>query len=186
MTVTDNESGEIVTIGTGTPVWDMIQTAPDRMAKVAAARDALTLVAWPNLARPVPKLFADLPWVDRDEAQADILTRLIAADSLEDALNAEDDLPDMVEYVGKSITIWSVTARKGDIEEGWGAYVSLDITVGKEAVHQVVNTSAAEIVVDCWRAHCERRFPFTALVILKGKPTAGRDQPIGLAIEKPL
>lgn len=183
MTAVDKVTGEVITVGSATPVWEAIQAAPDRAAKVAAARDAMVLMDMPGCDRPVPKLFVDLPWVDSDEAQAEILARVIAAESLTEALGGEDDLPDMDTYVGRQITLWGVTARKGDIEEGWGAYITLDITVAGEDGHRVVNTSAAEIVVDAWRAHCEGLFPFTAQVILKGKPTKGRSQPIGLAVE---
>jgi hypothetical protein len=182
MTDTDTDPGARVP-ATKTPMWDLVAHAADRQARMEASREALSLITLPDLARPVPKLFVDLPWANREDAQADILARIIAADTLEQALGGDDELPDMDTYVGKQLVIWAVVARPGTIEEGWGAYISLDITVGDDPAHQVVNTSSAEVTVDVWRAYCEGRLPLACTPMLKGRPTAGRDQPIGLIVE---
>lgn len=180
----DTATAEVVTVGSRTPVWDQVTAATEHKARIAASRRALEMVTLPDLTKPVPMFFVDLPWVEnREAAQDEILARIIAAESLE-AASTDDALLKLEEVVGKTITIHGVVARAGTIDDGWGAYASLDVTVGADETHRVINTSSKEVCVVTWRAHCENRFPLTALVILKGNPTPGRDQPVGLVVEQ--
>lgn len=184
MTKPATVKGDVVTVGSSTPVWNAVQAATDHQARISASRDALSLVTLPDLTKPVPKFFVDLPWAeDREAAQDEILARIIAADSLDSATH-DDALVKLEDVVGKTIIIHGATARPGTIDDGWGAYLSLDVTVAEDLEHKVINTSSKEVCVITWRAHCEGKFPLMAHVILKGNPTPGRNQPVGLVVEE--
>ena len=185
MTKGNPVTGEIVPVGSTTPVWDEVRAATTHADRVAASRKALEMVTLPDLSKPVPMFMVDLPWAqDREAAQEEILARIIAADSLEAGL-ADENLVKLDEVVGHNIVIHSVVARPGTVDEGWGAYCSLDVTIDGKEDHKVVNTSSKEVCVVVWRAFVERRLPLTCHVILKGNPTPGRNQPVGLIPETP-
>ena len=185
MTEVNPQTGEVVTSRSPHPVWDAVKTAATRAERIKASREAVALVTLPNLANPVPAFFLDLPWQATEQAQMDIIARAIGADTLEEAMAPQEELPDFSTYVGKTVTILEAVARRGTIAEAWGAYLSLQLLVAGEDEVQVANTSSAEVCALVWRAYCEGKLPLTALVILKGNPVPGRNQPIGLVAETP-
>ena len=185
MTKTDPNTGEIQSTHDRHPTWTMVQAAGSYQEKVAAGRKALDLVTLPDLARPVPLFFVDMPWASTEGAQEDIVARMLAAPTLEEGTSSPDKLAPLGDYVGKVLTIHDAVARPGTLEDAWGAYLSLDITVQGSEAHTVVNTSSLEVCAAVWRAIMESRLPLTGQVVLKGAPVKGRNQPIGFMVESP-
>jgi hypothetical protein len=163
--------------------WAVLAKASTPDERYAAAQYAITPWRFAPNGKPIPKLAEDLPWAtDSAETVESILVNLLASEDITKA-TADSDLRNAKDIAGQPVVIFDLRMRIGDAEgEGWGCYASLDLSVGL-GPHEVVNTSAKQVLSVLWRCWCEGRFPVAGVFTLLGTPGKGRSQPIGFQVE---
>jgi hypothetical protein len=120
---------------------------------------AMERVDDPRFSKAVPRFITELPFGgDDDEITDRIASAVLVADD-PDAAQAESGTAGSNTLVGKRVTVWDLRAMDGDKPGGWGAYLLLDVTVGDDETHIVVNTSAKQAVARLARAWADGKLP---------------------------
>lgn len=166
--------------------WGALVKASNDDERYRAGQYAISEWRRNTTGQVIPQLAADLPWSeDRGEIVESILVNLIAAPDITKA-TAENDLRNVDEITGQPVVIHDLRMREGSAEgDGWGCYASLDLSVNG-GPHEVVNTSAKQVLTVLWRCWCEGRFPVSGYFTRLGTAAKGRSQPVGFQVEEPL
>lgn len=132
-------------------------TTPQERAKLQAA--SMERVEDPRFSKPVPRFLTELPFGgDDDEITDRIASAVLVAEDPDDT-SASSTTVAGKDLVGKPVTVWDLRVLDGDKPGGWGAFLILDITVGDEEAHTIVNTGAKQVVTRLARAWAESQLP---------------------------
>jgi len=105
--------------------------------------------------RPVPRFITYLPFGgDDDEITDRIASAILVAEDPDEAQTQQGTTAGR-DLIGKTVTIWDLRVLDGEKPGGWGAYLILDVTVGDDEIHRVVNTGAKQVVArlaNAWAA----------------------------------
>lgn len=111
--------------------------------------------------KPVPRFLTMLPFGgDDDEITDRIASAILVADDADEAQNQQGTTAGK-ELVGQRVTVWDLRVLDGDKPGGWGAFLLLDVTVGDDEVHKVVNTGAKQVVARLANAWAKDELPIT-------------------------
>lgn len=117
---------------------------PQERAKAQVA--LMERVEHERFSKPVPRFLTMLPFGGDDDDITDrIASAILVADDADQAQNEQGTTAGK-ELVGKTITVWDLRVLDGDKPGGWGAFLLLDVTIGDDEVHKVVNTGAKQAV----------------------------------------
>ena len=104
----------------------------------------------------------DLPVEDPTEEMGhDILRRVLAADSIDEALEA-GTANKMEAFDGVPLSITGITFRQSDYQEGCGVYVLIEAFTEKAERPVVITSGASNVVAQCTVACREDDLPFKA------------------------
>jgi hypothetical protein len=138
--------------------------------------DAMVRVTDQRFGRPVPRFLTELPYGgDDDEITDRIASAVLVA---EDPDAAQDDKGTKAgkDLVGRRVTVWDLRVLDGDKPGGWGAFLLLDVTVGDDETHIVVNTGAKQAVTRLARAWADGQLPVTgAFAAIEGTGKRGNE-----------
>src|SRR5215469_2754674 len=105
--------------------------------------------------RPVPRFVTFLPFGGDDDEITDRIASAILVAEDPDLAQTQQGTTAGRDLIGKTVTIWDLRVLDGEKPGGWGAYLILDVTVGDDEVHRVVNTGAKQVVArlaNAWAA----------------------------------
>ena len=126
---------------------------PAERAKAQAA--LMERVDDERFSRPVPRFITFLPFGgDDDEITDRIASAILVAEDPDEAQTQQGTTAGR-DLIGKTCTVWDLRVLDGEKPGGWGAYLILDVTVGDDEVHRVVNTGAKQVVArlaNAWAA----------------------------------
>ena len=128
--------------------------------------EAMTLVDDDRFSRPVPRFLLELPFGgDSDEITDRIASAILVADD-PDAAQGDAGSQAGKDLTGKVATVHDLLVmpsnpQKVKESKGWPAYLLLDVTIGDDPAHIVVNTSAKQAVVRLARAWADGHLPIT-------------------------
>lgn len=135
------------------------EVTPAERAKAQAA--LMERVEDERFTKPVPRFLTHLPFGgDDDEITDRIASAILVAEDPEEAQNEQGTTAGK-DLVGKRITVWDLRVLDGDKPGGWGAFLLLDVTVGDDEVHKVVNTGAKQVVGRLANAWAKGELPIT-------------------------
>lgn len=164
------------------PAWSVMKNATTDAERYAAGQYVTEPVPFPDLDKPAPRFFADLPWPSENgDATADIMARLASADDLEAATDQQSSRKPS-DTLGQPVTVLGVQARRSDIEDStWGACVALTVSVDG-GPPEVMFSGSPEVCVVAWRRYVEGKLPFSGEFVGRGQKKAGRNQAVGFRL----
>lgn len=136
--------------------------------------------------KPVPRFLTVLPFGGDDDEITDRIASAILVAEDADTAQGEQGTTAGKELVGQKITVWDLRVLDGDKPGGWGAFLLLDVTVGDDEVHRVVNTGAKQVVARLANAWARDELPLTgAFAEIDGTGKRGNAAITFVAEERP-
>ena len=143
-----------------------IKTASSPEERATLQTEAMALVDDDRFPRPVPRFLLELPYGgDSDEITDRIAGAILVADDPDEA-QGDSGSSAGKDITGKTATVHDLVVmpanpQKVDQKKGWPAYLLLDVTLGDDPHHLVVNTGAKQAVTRLARAWAEGQLPVT-------------------------
>jgi hypothetical protein len=136
-----------------------IKTATTSAERAKLAEEAFEMVDDDRFPREIPRFMAELPFVGSDN---DIQQRIAGAILVAEDPDAQQErsttaAKDMVE-VG-SVKVWNIWVAPSNLDEGSGAYLLIDCTVGSAQDHRIINSGAWQICARLARAYADDKLP---------------------------
>lgn len=120
---------------------------------------AMEPVADKRFPRKVPRFMLEMPFGgDADEISLRIAGALLVAPDPDAFADENKSLPSQ-DLVAQSITVWDLFVMPSDQPNGLAGYLMLDVTVGNDPTHQVVNTGAPQAIARLARAWFDGGLP---------------------------
>lgn len=154
------------------------------MAKTNDDHGDMELVAWEGCDKPIPKFLTLMPWAQTsDDAVADIVQRILNAESVDEVLKRQT-VTEFEDLYGKVIEIHGFKLMSSTIETGVGAYAVIDYSDDGQTARQITTTSALGVLAALARVYTLSGFPFRCAVLEIDTGKNGRNNPVYLAEAK--
>lgn len=154
---------------------------PEERAKMQTA--LMERVEDSRFSKPVPRFLTLLPFGGDDDDITDRIASSILVAEDADAAQAEQGTTAGKDLIGKRITVWDLRVLDGDKPGGWGAFLLLDVTIGDEEVHKVVNTGAKQAVGRLANAWAKGELPITGVFTEIETSGSGKNAPVTFVAE---
>jgi hypothetical protein len=132
---------------------------PDPAERAKAQTLLMERVEDERFSRPVPRFITALPFGGDDDEITDRIAAAILVASDADEAQSQTGTTAGKDLIGKTVTVWDLRVLDGEKPGGWGAYVILDVTVGDDEVHRVVNTGAKQVIARLANAWAQDELP---------------------------
>lgn len=128
--------------------------------------EAMTLVEDDRFERPVPRFLLELPYGGDSDAITDRIASAILVSDDPDEAQSEGGSTAGKDLIGKAATVHDLVvmpanSQKVQQKRGWPAYLLLDVTLGEDPAHLVVNTGAKQAVARLARAWADGHLPIS-------------------------
>lgn len=165
------------------PLVALHQGQTDAATRAKAQAALMERVTDERFAKPVPLFLTHLPYGgDDDEITDRIASAILVAEDPEEAQNQQGTTAGK-DLIGKTVTVWDLRVLDGTKPGGWGAFLLLDVTVGDDEVHKVVNTGAKQVVTRLANAWARGELPITGTFSEIETSGTGKNPPIAFVAE---